>query len=263
MKNAFLHGTLSETVYCVQPSGFEDPSHPDFVCRLNKSLYGLKQAPRAWFSRFATHLLSLEFTEANSDTSLFVYKRGADIAYLLLYVDDIVLTASSPALLRRIISALQQEFAMKDLGLLHHFHGMHVQPSGGGLLLSQRQYMVELLDRTSMSDCKPCLTPVDTNPKGDVVEYGDGDYRDDRTALNASCSTVPVEMIPVLAVRDSATEAWEAIKMLRISDERWRVVMAQTLHTDYEHIKLRNGEVSRQEVPVRHPAQVQATHNFN
>jgi hypothetical protein len=38
VKNAFLHSTLSETVYCVQPSGFEDPAHPDFVCQLNKSL---------------------------------------------------------------------------------------------------------------------------------------------------------------------------------------------------------------------------------
>jgi len=59
VKNAFLHGTLEETVYCVQLSGFEDSTHPEFVCRLNKSLYGLKQAPRAWYSRFATHLLSL------------------------------------------------------------------------------------------------------------------------------------------------------------------------------------------------------------
>jgi len=106
VKNAFLHGTLSETVYCIQSFGFEDPAHPDFVCRLNKSLYGLKQAPRAWFSRFATYLLSLGFVEAKSDTSLFVFQRGSDTAYLLLYVDDIVLTASSPVLLRRIISAL-------------------------------------------------------------------------------------------------------------------------------------------------------------
>ncbi|CAN6244898.1 unnamed protein product [Urochloa humidicola] len=42
VKNAFLHGTLSETVYYAQPSGFEDTAHPNFVCRLNKSLYGLK-----------------------------------------------------------------------------------------------------------------------------------------------------------------------------------------------------------------------------
>jgi hypothetical protein len=165
VKNVFLHGTLSEVVYCVQPSGFEDPAHPDFVCQLNKSLYGLKQAPRAWFNRFATYLLSLDFVEAKSDTSLFVFQRGSDTTYLLLYVDDIVLTASSPALLRWIISALQQEFSMKDLGVLHHFIGMHVQPSGDGLLLSQKQYMVELLDRAGMLECKPCLTPVDTNPK--------------------------------------------------------------------------------------------------
>ena len=48
MKNAFLHGTLEETVYCAQPSGFVDSSKPDYVCRLNKSLYGLKQSPQAW-----------------------------------------------------------------------------------------------------------------------------------------------------------------------------------------------------------------------
>jgi hypothetical protein len=80
----------------------------------------------------------LGFVEAKSDTSLFVYRRGADTIYLLLYVDDIVLTASSPAILQRTIQALQQEFSMKDLGELHHFLGMHVQRCGSGLLLSQR-----------------------------------------------------------------------------------------------------------------------------
>jgi hypothetical protein len=71
VKNAFLHGTLLETVYCSQPAGFVDSSRPDLVCRLNKSLYGLKQAPRAWNFRFATFLLSLGFVEAKSDTSIF------------------------------------------------------------------------------------------------------------------------------------------------------------------------------------------------
>jgi hypothetical protein len=39
------------------------------------------------------------FVEAKSDTSLFVYRCSADTAYLLLYVDNIILTASSPELL--------------------------------------------------------------------------------------------------------------------------------------------------------------------
>ena len=48
VKNAFLHGTLTETVYCSQPTGLVDAAHPDLVCRLNRSLYGLKQATRVW-----------------------------------------------------------------------------------------------------------------------------------------------------------------------------------------------------------------------
>ncbi|WVZ83541.1 hypothetical protein U9M48_030678 [Paspalum notatum var. saurae] len=84
---------------------------------------------------------------ATSYTSLFVFHRGAFTVYLLLYVDDIVLTASSPQLLRRTIEALQQEFAMKDIGELHHFLGMEVQRCCGGLLLKERQYMLDILER--------------------------------------------------------------------------------------------------------------------
>jgi hypothetical protein len=53
MKNAFLHDTLTETVYCSQSIGFADPAHPDLVCRLKTSLYGLKQAWGAWYNQFA------------------------------------------------------------------------------------------------------------------------------------------------------------------------------------------------------------------
>jgi hypothetical protein len=76
VKNAFLHSTLSETVFCSQSTGFADPAHPDLVCRLHKSLYGLKQSPLAWYSWFATYLLSLGFVEAKADTSLFIFRQG-------------------------------------------------------------------------------------------------------------------------------------------------------------------------------------------
>ena len=165
VKNAFLHGTLTETVYCSQPTGFADPAHPDLVCRLKKSLYGLKQAPRAWYSRFASFLLSQGFSEAKSDTSLFVFRRGSDTVYLLLYVDDIILTASSTELLRRTISALQREFAMKDLGSLHHFLGITVERHPDRLFLHQRTYTLDILKRAVMADCKPCSTPVDLKAK--------------------------------------------------------------------------------------------------
>ncbi|GJZ51329.1 ribonuclease H-like domain-containing protein [Tanacetum coccineum] len=56
VKNAILHGDLSETVYMHQPPGFRDSSHRDYVCLLQRSLYRLKQASRAWFQRFAAYI---------------------------------------------------------------------------------------------------------------------------------------------------------------------------------------------------------------
>ncbi|XP_066333938.1 uncharacterized mitochondrial protein AtMg00810-like [Miscanthus floridulus] len=166
-------------MYCSQPTGFADPALLDHVCKLNKSLYEMKQAPHAWYSRFAAYLLTLGFTEAKSDTSLFIYRRGTETVYLLLYVDDIVLTASSQQLLLHMIAALKKEFAMKDLGPLHHFLGVAVQQHRDTLILSQRQYTLDILDRHGMSGCNPCSTPVDTCAK--VSAYA-GPPMDDPTA---------------------------------------------------------------------------------
>jgi hypothetical protein len=76
-----------------------------------------------------------------------------------------VLTASTADLLHRTIVALQWEFAMKDLGPLHHFLGITVERRPQGLFLHQRQYAIDILERAGMSDCKPCSTPVDTQAK--------------------------------------------------------------------------------------------------
>jgi hypothetical protein len=164
VKNAFLNGTLTKTVYCSQPNGFVDAARPDLVCRLNRSLYGLKQAPRAWYSRFTSNMASIGFVEAKSDTSLFIYRCG-DTVSLLLYVDDNVLTTSTADLLQRTIVALQREFTMKDLGSLHHFLGITAERWPRGLFLHQRQYTIDTLEQAGMSDYKPCSTPVDTQAK--------------------------------------------------------------------------------------------------
>jgi hypothetical protein len=170
VKNAFLHGQLDETVYLQQLPGFVDPAAPDHVCLLLKSLYGLKQAPRAWYQRFASFIRQLGFNASTSDTSLFVYKEGASVAYLLLYVDDIIMTASSSTLLQFIMARLASEFAMTDLGDLHHFLGIFVSRSADGVFLSQRQYTVDLLQRAGMAECHFTTTPIDTHVKLSVTD---------------------------------------------------------------------------------------------
>jgi hypothetical protein len=107
-----------------------------FVCKLNKSLYGLKQAPRTWFLRFTSLLSKLGFRGSKSDTSLFVLHRGSSIAYLLLYVDDIILTTISSMRLQHIIHQLRSEFAMIDLGPLKHFLDISMHRNADGLFLS-------------------------------------------------------------------------------------------------------------------------------
>jgi hypothetical protein len=165
VKNAFLRGELKETMYMHQPLRFRDPTNPHHVCILRKSLYGLRQAPRTWYKRFADYVSSIGFSQSNCDHSLTIYKEGTHIAYLLLYVDDIILTTSSDDLRKSIISLLSSEFVMKDLGPLHFFLGIAVTRHHKGLFLSQKKYVEEILIRAGMSSCKPCLTPVDTKAK--------------------------------------------------------------------------------------------------
>ncbi|GJW53361.1 ribonuclease H-like domain-containing protein [Tanacetum coccineum] len=99
VKNDFLNDDLSETVYMHQPPGFVDNRYPHHVCLLQRSLYGLKQALRAWFQRFASYATRAGFYHSRCDSTLFIYRQGSQVAYLLIYVDDIILTASCPALL--------------------------------------------------------------------------------------------------------------------------------------------------------------------
>ncbi|GJY42881.1 ribonuclease H-like domain-containing protein [Tanacetum coccineum] len=161
----FAMGSLSETVYMHQPPGFRDPRHPDHVCLLQRSLYGLKQAPRAWFQRFAAYAARVGFLHSRCDSSLFIYRQGSDTAYLLLYVDDIVLTAS-----------LNFASAHHCFPSCVYFLGMTWCPLLlsvvfrdfvilSGMFLFQQSMPQRYLKRDGMLTCKPYRTPVDTDSK--------------------------------------------------------------------------------------------------
>lgn len=128
-----------------QPHGFVDPTRPHYVCKLHKALYGLKHAPRAWFRRISTFLISTGFTQSRADASLFIYHHAQHTIFLLLYVDDIVITGSHFGFLQHFIFAMGCEFDIKDLRPLRYFLGLQVTTSNGCLYLSQLQYAHNLL----------------------------------------------------------------------------------------------------------------------
>ncbi|XP_021753589.1 uncharacterized protein LOC110718960 [Chenopodium quinoa] len=87
------------------------------------------------------------------------------MAYLLLYVDDIVLVTSSNLLRDRIITHLRTGFPMTDLGPLNYFLGIAVTRTLSHTFLSQQKYAQEIIERAGMASCKPAATPVDTQSK--------------------------------------------------------------------------------------------------
>lgn len=137
VKNAFLHGNLSETVYLSQPHGFTHLNFPNHVCHLHKALYGLKQSPRAWFSRLSSRLVNLGFKGCKSDPSLFIYRTSTELILFLIYVDDIIVTGPSISSISRLIRTLQDDFALKDLGPPHFFLGVEAIKTDQHLYISE------------------------------------------------------------------------------------------------------------------------------
>lgn len=147
INNAFLQGTLNDEVYMVQPPGFIHQSFPNHICKLKKPIYGLRQAPRDRYTALRTFLLENQFINSISDASLFIYNREGIIAYILVYVDDIVITGNNNHFLADLYRRFSARFSLKDLGTLNYFLGVEVIHLPHGCFLSQQQYIRDLLQR--------------------------------------------------------------------------------------------------------------------
>jgi len=163
VKNAFLHGDLTEDIYMTPPQGLFSSSQG--VCKLKRSLYGLKQAPRAWYEKFRSTLLGFSFSQSQYDSSLFIHSTYAGIVLLLLYVDDIVITGSDNASIQRLKERLQTSFHMKDIGNMHYFFGLEVHSTSKGIFLHQHKYATYLISMAGLQSANSMDTPLEVNVK--------------------------------------------------------------------------------------------------
>ncbi|RVW73952.1 Retrovirus-related Pol polyprotein from transposon RE1 [Vitis vinifera] len=131
IKNAFLHGDLAKEVYMEQPPIFVAQGESGLVCSI-------------------------------ADHSVFYHHNSSgQCIYLVVYVDDIVITGSDQNGIQKLKQHLFTHFQTKDLGKLKYFLGIEIVQSSSGVVLSQRKYALDILEETGMLDCKPVDTPMD------------------------------------------------------------------------------------------------------
>ncbi|RVW33003.1 Retrovirus-related Pol polyprotein from transposon RE1 [Vitis vinifera] len=123
------------------------------VCRLRRSLYGLKQSPRAWFSRFSSVVQEFGMLRSTADHSVFYHHNSlGQCIYLVVYVDDIVITGSDQDGIQKLKQHLFTHFQTKDLGKLKYFLGIEIAQSSSGVVLSQRKYALDILEETGQGE---------------------------------------------------------------------------------------------------------------
>jgi len=66
---------------------------------------------------------------------------------------------------KALVTALETDFALKDLGDLHFFLGIEVKRVSHGLVLTQQRYATDVVKRANMWNCKPVDTPISVTEK--------------------------------------------------------------------------------------------------
>lgn len=160
VKTAFLNGILKENIYMEVPEGIL--AQDNQVCKLNKTLYGLKQSSRCWFERFDLVLKDMGFKNSKVDPCLYILdKNNIDKnIYIVLYVDDLIISTKNKEILQVYKNNLMQKFQMTDLNEIKVFLGITVERTENTISLNQSTYLQNVLNSFSMSDCNPSKSPL-------------------------------------------------------------------------------------------------------
>ncbi|KAG4037401.1 hypothetical protein PC123_g27034 [Phytophthora cactorum] len=162
---AFLYGIMKEQVFCIVPEGVELDGNFDCL-ELVKAIYGLKQASRVWNETFDEFVCSIGFQVSAFDPCLYVKIVDGHCVLVLVYVDDVLITGSSPELIARTKTDLKTRFEMTDSGKCAFVLGIElVDGPDGSVTMCQRRYVDDILKRFGMDECKAVVRPVDISTR--------------------------------------------------------------------------------------------------
>ena len=161
---AYLNAKLKETIYMDYPHTFEEEAAGK-VCLLRQSLYGLKQSAANWFHTLGDFLLSRGFKRSTADPCLYSLCTDQGVVFLFIYVDDILLAASTEQLIQRVKRWITTKWSISDLGNVSYYLGLKISYDRdvGILKLSQKAYFDHLASNPACSNLTKSLTPQSTS----------------------------------------------------------------------------------------------------
>ena len=174
IKGTYLNGILQEKVYMRQPEGFEDGT--DRVCELVKTLYGLKQSGREWNKEFDNKIKAFGFQRLKSDPCVYIRRDADGISILTVWVDDLLLFASSEQLMKRMKEDIGSQWEATDMGDPTKIVGIEITQTCDSIMITQQKYIEAILKREHMEEANPVSTPLDKSIKiGPNPEGNKGD----------------------------------------------------------------------------------------
>ena len=133
-----------------QPKGFEKvrQNGEKLVCKLKKSLYGLKQSGRNWNNMLHSYLCEEKFSQSAADPCVYVRNSETEgCIIIIVWVDDLIISAANLPLLEQVKRALSNKFKMKDLSPLSWFLGTEFKCSEESIEMNKSQYIDKILKK--------------------------------------------------------------------------------------------------------------------
>lgn len=148
--------------------------------KLKKSLYGLKQSGRNWYKLLNDHLEQDSFVRNLSDHCVYWKQVENDVILVIIWVNDLIIAASNNNILNKFNNTVRSRFNMKDLGKIY-FLDIEFEQDGEQIKMSEKKYILKMLERFGMSKCKlrytPCEPKQETNESNENEVVNPKEYR--------------------------------------------------------------------------------------
>lgn len=172
VNSAYINADLTEIIYMSPPPNYKIPGN--HILRLKKSIYGLKQAGLNWYRCISEFLISIGFHVCSSDNCTFVKdKETTDIVIIIVYVDDILISARELQLINLTKDLIKRRFQIEDFGEINYYLGIAINRdiTSGAYYMNQRGYIESLCDKFNIKTNPSCNIPLPYQFQYNVNEY--------------------------------------------------------------------------------------------